>query len=454
MKLAPRLVLAGAVLPSALLCCASLAGGLVFEGLLVDAVDRTLLAQAAVEAVSLFDGPNQTPHLHIEHSPLADQLEPYAGTGALYGPDGALVTAHREHPGIPKKLDVGALPTELDVPRIETSERPRARRLTVRVRSPKGEPYVLVLAASLAHVDGPVSLYYRTVSLAVFVLALVAGIFQVLHARGIARRVEQLAHHMARLREGDFTTPLARDDHDDEVAELGAAIADATEKLAAAKDSRDRLVADAAHELRTPLAAMRTTIDVTLRRERSALELGDTLRELREEVMRLAALATKLLDLARLRSSRVEQRPDDLRRVVDEVAERWALVAKEHDVELEVTAPSTAPACFAFDGVLMALSNLVSNALHVAPPKTKIDVVLEGHGDLWRLVVRDRGPGVPADRRDVIFEPFHRLDHRYEGAGLGLAIVRDVAEQHHGRAFVSPTWTTGAELVLELPAHG
>ncbi|MCK6547017.1 HAMP domain-containing histidine kinase [Myxococcota bacterium] len=453
MKLATRLVLAGAVLPSALLCGASLAGGLVFERLLVDAVDRTLLGQAAVEAVSLFDGPNQTPHLHIEHSPLADQLEPYAGTGALYGPDGVLITAHREHPGIPRTLDLSSLPTELDVPRLETTERPRARTLTVRVRSPKGEPHVLVLAASLAHVDGPVDLYHRTVSLAVLVLALATGIFQVLHARSIARRVGHLASHMARLREGDFATPLAPDPHDDEIAELRGAIADATEKLAAAKDSRDRLVADAAHELRTPLAAMRTTIDVTLRRERSAAELGETLRELREEVMRLAELATKLLDLARLRSSRVEQRPDDLRRVVDEVVERWALVAKERDVELDVTTPESAPACFAFEGVKMALSNLVSNALHFAPPKTVIDVVLEHHGDGWRFVVRDRGPGVPADRRDVIFEPFHRLDHRHEGAGLGLAIVRDVAEQHRGRAYVSAAWTAGAELVLELPAH-
>jgi signal transduction histidine kinase len=292
------------------------------------------------------------------------------------------------------------------------------------------------------------------VGLGLVLVLFVGGGFQVWHARSIASRVQALAGHMARLREGNFADAPPPDDHADELSDLRASVADTTEKLAAAYDSRDRLVADAAHELRTPLAAMRTTIDVTLRRPRSGEELSHTLDELRQEVIRLGELATKLLDLARLRASRVEQQPGDLRRVIDEAVERYQRVAEERTVTIAVEAPAEAPALVAVDALRQALENLLSNALRYAPEGSRVEVVLEpltGAERGWRIVVRDQGLGIPPEQREVIFEPFHRLDHREPGAGLGLAIVRDIVRQHGGRVYVSPAPASGAELVVELP---
>ena len=100
--------------------------------------------------------------------------------------------------------------------------------------------------------------------------------------------------------------------------------------------------------------------------------------------------------------------------------------------------------------VRQALDNLLSNALKYAAHSISVD--LAQTDGVLALCISDDGPGIPSAEHELVFEPFHRVQHGGVGAGLGLAIVREVAHAHHGRAYVRPT-PSGAALVLELKSR-
>jgi signal transduction histidine kinase len=283
------------------------------------------------------------------------------------------------------------------------------------------------------------------------IAAALSLLVQVGHARSLARRVGNLRAHMQRLRAGVFDQPPPPDRAADEIAELRQAIAETTTRLAAARLAQDRLLADAAHELRTPLAAMRAGIDIALRRERSPDELRESLEQAREEVDRLAALASSLLDLAALRASPLERRRGDLVPLLIEAIDAARALAEEPGILVRLEAPEHALAELAPSSLRRALDNLMANAIKFSPAGGQVHVELRRQGNEWVFSVADQGPGVPPHARAAIFEPFHREARETPGKGLGLAIVRDVAEQHGGRAWVDEAEGGGALFVLSLP---
>lgn len=445
MKLATRSWLSGALLPALVMAAASAVAGQVFRAALESALDRALLAQAATESVSLFDS-GKGPHLHMESSPLLDEVRPFAPTGTLFDPSGALV-AHfpplGQHESIAPAPPVEGAPRELTTREVGGV---RSRELIARVEG----GYVLRLSASLAQVDASVSTFHFTAALMVAVAGLVLAVLQALWGRRLSRRLASLSMHLERLRRGERGLVLSRDGGDDEVAELRLVLSETTTQLERAREVQDRLLADAAHELRTPLTLMRTTLDLALRKERSAEELRQALTDARAEVERLTALASALLDLASAgRSWDLSQ--GNLAGCVDDAAEGARAAAEEAGVWLEVECQRPAEARFNATAMRQALDNLLSNALRFAPKGTAILLTLRRSGSGWRLSVGDRGPGIPEAQRDAVFAPFHRGDPR-GGSGLGLAIVSEVMRLHGGRAFArTPDEGNGAEVVLELP---
>lgn len=452
MKLRTRLVLFGAVMPTVLLVVASVVAGLVFERAMLAEHDRALLGQGAVEAVSLFDRA-AAPHLHLSESPLEREVGEHPPVGALYDPDGERVTTYPEGADVPARVRPSDLTYE---PALHTEHAAAGRRrvLQLRVDDPRGRPFALWLSASLERHDREMEAYW---SISGIVLAIVAGLVLVVqlgHARGLSLRVGNLGEHMQSLRAGRLDARPLPDPTRDEIAQLRDAIAETTAELEAVHHARDRLVADAAHELRTPLASMRAGIDVALRRERSPAELRTTLEEAREEVDRLAELATRLLDLAALRASPLERRLGDLVPMVVEAVDAARAAGEPRGVLVELRAPARAMAEHAPGAVRQALDNLLANALKLSPAGGRVDVELREEGDGWCFTVADRGPGVPAAEHEAIFQPFHRVAHDVPGKGLGLAIVRDVAERHEGRAWVEPREGGGACFHLRLPGRG
>jgi len=435
-KLRARLLVFGALVPLGLLVTAMVLAGILFDRVLLAEHDRALLGQAGVEAVSLFDRASP-PHLHLLDSPLDSELRDFTPRGALYDPSGALMTRYPIDATVPARLDPRTL-TPKPALRTESTPEGRDRQLRVRVDGPDGRPYALWLAASLDRHDREIASYWQIAALVVAGLGLLLLLVQGLLARRLSRRVTNLTGHMRRLRAGTLDRAPPEDPGDDEIGELRRAIAETTERLAAARVSQDRLIADAAHELRTPLAALRAGIDVALRRVRSAEELRESFERARIEVDRLAALSSSLLDLAALRSSPLRRAQVDLAALLIDAVDAARALAEERGCVVRLEAPDAAPAELAADAMRQALDNLLSNAIKFSPEGGEIVVALAAEGSRWRIDVSDQGPGVPVDDREAIFEPFHRLpDTRaVSGAGLGLAIVRDVAERHGGRVWV------------------
>ncbi len=451
MKLSTRLWLYGALVPSLLLIAAFVLVGVLLQRELQASVDRALLAQAAVESVSLFDRMDHAPHLHLDRSPLPETVRLTSATGALYGPDGLLLAHEPETAVVPPTLHWTAPDAQ---PHIRTTEfrNQVSRELLIAVRAPDGRPHVLRLAASLQHNEATMVAYERVASLTALLIALGLFALQVRHARAVHGRVMRLHAHMQRLRAGDLANPPQPDAQGDVLTELRDAIADATERLRQAREGEERLFADAAHELRTPLAAMRTDIDVTLRRERAPVELRETLERTRGEVDRLADLASRLLDLAAVRQTQWQVAPRDVVAIVRDAAEADAATAGEQGVTLVIDAPAELLAHVDATAMRQVIDNLLANAIRFAQARVEIRVLRQQ--DTWALHVQDDGPGVPPDQLDSIFLPFHRPDKRGVGSGLGLAIVRDVVQRHGGHVRALDTGRAGGHFVVTLPVRG
>ncbi|MBN1210546.1 MAG: HAMP domain-containing histidine kinase [Myxococcaceae bacterium] len=453
MRISTRMWLLGAGVPVLGVLIALALAGWVFEAWLAKAVDRALLTQAAVEAVSLFDGPGGTAHLHLESSTLELNVRGIVPTAELYGPDGRLVLTY---PDSGAAIGPPPAPVPLNEPRFETTPGPdggRLRQLTLSTRSPEGELYLLRLSASLSQKDQAIRAF-STIALGLAVL--LGGLLfalQAWQARWVSRRLGQLRALIARLREGGILHAPASPPQVDEIAEVEDTLREASSRLHEARQSQEELIARAAHELRTPLALMRTHLDLALWKQRDAEALREALGETRREVERLSALAGSLLDLASFGRGRWEVRQGDLREVVDDAAAAARAEAEGRGVWILVEGPEPAPCSFHAPSVRQAMDNLLANALRYAPTGTEISVRLAREAHAWRISVRDRGPGIPLEHREAVFKPFHRVEPAGPGTGLGLAVVHEVAQRHGGRVFVTNE-APGAEVVLALPTEG
>ena len=425
-SLRARLVVFGAVLPTLLLCVAVLVAGAIFEQLLLSGVDEAMRTQAAVEAVSLFDTPDGTPHVHLARSPLGAEIDGLVSAIALYDERGERLTAYpHDFAGFPATLRPADVREE--APRDALDSRgSRIRLLTRVVNDPSGRPIALWLGHDLSHHTATLHAYYESAAVVVGLVACILLALQLVHAARIHRRLAALVAHMARLREGDLDASLPADATEDELGNLREAIADATEKLRIARRAQERLVSDAAHELRTPLATMKAAIDVTLRRERTKEELRETLTHVGDEVDRLTQLSSALLDLAALRAREPERVELDLAELVDKAVTGGRRAAEARDVVLEVRGPAQLPARGSPREIRQALDNLLANAIAHTPTGSRIEVALEALPTRARVVVRDGGEGIPESERTLVFEPFHRglnrdatVHPRGQGTGPG-----------------------------------
>jgi two-component system sensor histidine kinase MprB len=233
--------------------------------------------------------------------------------------------------------------------------------------------------------------------------------------------------------------------------ELGRLAGRFNAMLAALEDSvgrQRRLVADASHELRTPLTAARTNVDLVREGKLPEHEVRHALDEASVELSSLTSLLSDLVELARgtERQLRIEEvQLDDL---VASVVERARSRAPQ-----ATFVSSLSPTLVHVDPMLIerAVSNLIDNALKYSPPGAPIEITVRD----GEVVVADHGPGIAAEDMPRIFDRFYRAAgaRSKPGAGLGLAIVREAAEAHGGRATAEST-AGGARFRITLPATG
>ena len=268
------------------------------------------------------------------------------------------------------------------------------------------------------------------------------------------RPVEKLRSEAAAISLSEPDRRLPVPDTGDELQRLTETLNGMLDRVHDALDRERRLVDEASHELRTPLGVLKTEVDLALKGPRSREELEGALRSIAQETERLRRLTQDLLVLARSDHGRlpVHRADVDVSSVIERVAAEFDDRATAEGVRLHMSG-SDIRARVDADRLRQAVENLVDNGLRHAGRGGSVEVRTDRAGGRLRIEVVDSGPGFAADVLDRAFEPFARADggRQGDGAGLGLTIVRAVAEAHGGSATVRNLEGGGAAVSLEVP---
>jgi signal transduction histidine kinase len=319
------------------------------------------------------------------------------------------------------------------------------------VRS-EGRDLVVIAAQSLETAERATAVVIGLLSIGYPVLLLlVAAIAYWLTGRALAP-VEAIQRRVAVISATDLHARVPVPDSEDEIRALATTMNAMLSRLQAAGDAQRRFVADASHELRSPLTSIRAAHEIA-RAHAVEADWSVISTDVLAELDRLDRLVADLLLLAHVdeHGLRMQSQDVDLDDLLLDEAQR---LRRHTDLEIELRA---APARVTGDRhhLARALRNLAENAAHHA--RTTITLGLETSSETVTIHVCDDGPGIPVADRERVFERFVRLDPSRDrtggSAGLGLAIARDIARAHHGDLRVSPS-DRGAHLMLSLPREG
>jgi signal transduction histidine kinase len=290
-------------------------------------------------------------------------------------------------------------------------------------------------------------------------MAVVVGL---LVSRGLAAPVRQLTEVAGQMSGGDLSirAPVRGRDEIGQLARQFNQMAERLEasfaELAAERDALRRFIADASHELRTPITALKNFNDLLQGAAADDLTArAEFLAESQVQLDRLEWITRNLLDLSRLDAGLValDLAHHDVGELIEAAASAFKASAQEKGITLSIQQPmpSLELDC---DGawIELALSNLLDNALKFTPAGGQVEIGAERKGETVQLWVRDSGPGIDPADQPHIFERFYRgRSSPAEGSGLGLAIVQSVVQAHGGQISVESKPDAGSLFVIELP---
>ncbi|MEC9203242.1 MAG: HAMP domain-containing sensor histidine kinase [Actinomycetota bacterium] len=297
---------------------------------------------------------------------------------------------------------------------------------------------------------------YSVVALAVLFFAslaigwYVAGL--VVHPIG---RITAVAR---RIQGTDLSRRISLGGPPDEFRELADTFDDMLDRLDAAFEMQRHFIQEASHELRNPLAVLRTNLDVVMHDPRSEPEDFRAAGEVAlRATSRMSSLVDDLLLYAHHERPDVHRAPIDLASVVSETVADFAAAAESAGVELRAEVAERLQVVGDPVALRRGLANLLSNSIRVSDPESSV-LVTAGHDDekVW-ISVRDEGPGIDPDDVDDVFQRFWRGDlpsaREHGRSGLGLAIVRQIAEGHGGQATARSTVGVGSTFTIWLPRY-
>lgn len=277
------------------------------------------------------------------------------------------------------------------------------------------------------------------------IIAAGGGLTYVLVGRAL-EPLKRLSGHMKTCTAGDLSRQLPVPQPRDEIAELTEAFNQMTGKLDRSFAMQRRFAQSAAHELRTPLTVLRTKLEVFQKRAgRSREEYDRLLETVAAQTGRLSELVKELLELAEM-----ERGPVALLELLEQVRAELAPLAKEHQIELTLEGEEQT---VTGNRTLLArvFFNLEENAVKYNRPGGSVHVALSPEAV---VTVSDTGPGVPEELRELIFEPFYRVDksrsRQMGGAGLGLSTVKAIVERHGGSVEVDKAPEGGCRFTVRL----
>lgn len=429
---------------------------LVMSHLLLDEAARSAEALAVqVQRLVVDTEGDRGVGMDVADAVLADQLTPEGLYLEIRRVDGRLES--RSHNlGGHSLLAPGGWPDS----GYRTIALPRLGRILV-LRVPlsvNGRPVGTAFAGrSLAEVDLALTALRRVFAVSLVTACLIAGLGGYLFIGVVVRPIDRITRTARRIGAESLGQRLRVRGPDDELSRLASAFDEMLDRLEAAFAREQRFVADAAHELRTPLAVMKTNLEVALRQDRSARDYRTVLEELREETERLSRLAEGLLWLARSDAPHLPPPgPVALDALVLESVDRLAATAARKRIAFDTARLEPVEIYGHAERLQRALFNVLDNAVKYTPPEGRVTVVARHAGTRAEMSVHDTGPGIPAEHLPHVFERFYRADAARSrsdgGAGLGLAIARELIEAEGGELRAENKPGEGSTFVFTFPA--
>jgi two-component system sensor histidine kinase ChvG len=305
----------------------------------------------------------------------------------------------------------------------------------------------------------------RKLALGLLVATVLSVLLSLFLARTIARPLRRLALAAHRVRQGrarEVKVPRLPSRRD-EIGLLARSVSDMSQALRQRIDNIEAFAADVTHELKNPLASLRSAVDGLERIEDPKLR-SQLLDVVRQDVLRLDRLIGDIGEAARTDAelARARFEPVDLGALIGQLTSAWEQQRVKGDVRLAFARPRAGSTVVLGEPgrLARAIDNLVDNAISFSPPGGLVEVALARVGDKVRLRIDDEGPGVPAEAREAIFNRFHSVrpdsDQFGRHSGLGLAIARAIVKGHDGEIDVADRddAPSGARFTICLPAAG
>jgi signal transduction histidine kinase len=431
-------------------------------------LDRQLRTLAGTDVASAFDQP-VSPHVHevpttvVAGGTFAEKLV------QVFGADGRLIVSSRGKAENPRLVSREMIAAGLagEAPVVTVNDDGDPIRVIALKSSRDGTDYVFVVGVVIAEfVDSLARIKWLLALVWLVSTAATAAVGFALASTAL-RPVRQITERAMHIAEMDIRARLEAPTVDDEIGRMARSLNLLLERLHGALDANRRFAADAAHELRSPVTAMAGEIDVALRRERTPAEYKETLAVVRDRLTSLSAVISDLMLLVRAQEGRetVGRQELSLQSLVDHSVERLRPMARTRGLEISVD--DVAGLWTYGDGGLLGrvFDNVIENAIRYNRDGGAVRIraaFTDSVANSWepgRIAIRvtDTGTGVPEGEAERVFERFYRVDasrNRHTGgAGLGLAIAREVLAVFQGTIRIERTSAEGTTVVIEVPGR-
>ena len=273
--------------------------------------------------------------------------------------------------------------------------------------------------------------------------------------------VQQLSAHMKEMSPNTLSDSIEIEGGGEEIQELVKSFNQMTKQLDEAFAMQRRFSASAAHELRTPIAVLRTKLDVFKKKKREQHEYDELVTTMETYIDRLSSIITDLLEFAET-SELGEVEDVSLDSVVKTVVDDLKLVAQNNRINMQIDIQPKAQSeaqTFIVKGntnlLYRALYNLVENAIRYNNEEGSVNITLETRGQEGVITIADTGVGIAPEQRELVFEPFYRVNksrsREFGGAGIGLSLVKTILKRHGASITVSENTPQGSVFTIRIP---
>lgn len=435
-------------------------------------LDGALWSIARAEIASAIDGPDGKIHVHEE------QVYGFPTSGGIFYEKFATIEDAAGHTVARTRNLTSGPPMRTDSTRTLRALRGtpsvadvdhgtgRLRAIYYPVRDQRGRSLVAVIAITRNPMDGALRSLAGILCLALVVVGGAATLGSKRLAERLTRPLEQIAESALEVGDENLSHRIPAVSSDAELQDVTEVLNDMLARLEQAFAqqqhlirSQQRFITDASHELRSPLTNLRGTVEVILRRPRTANDYRQTLESLEPEIARLSRLVNDLLTLSRadVGGLAAHTGPCELQCVAETALEAHRARAATRGVGLKLDAAGPVRVRGDHDRLRQVLDNLLDNALRYAPAGSTVRLRVWSEGERGLVSVEDSGPGIAGEDRLHLFDRFYRADQsrarQSGGMGLGLAIARAIIEAFDGSIWVESSPGQGSTFLVALPVE-